>query len=145
MGLVFIPIRNSAYIVFISVSPTNESNVTKMITLNDLYNNGIGELPSPGRYTVSIKIYSMWQIILEKTIRVTGQGYNHPPMFFIRYFNLPFMDFNVSTDIVREEVVFTYQNGLIVDRLKKRKDKNEWVGKLYWRKQFLDYFILRRK
>ena len=116
-----------------------------MIALNNFYNNGICELPSPGRYTVSVKIHSMWQIILEKTISVTGQGYNHPPVFFVRHFNLPFMDFNVSTDIVREEVIFTYENGLIIDRLKKRKNKNEWIGKVFWNGEFLGFFILRRK
>lgn len=131
--------------MFISVSPANESNVTKMITLNDIYNNGICELPSPGRYTVSVKINRMWQIILEKTISITGQGHNHPPVFFIRHFNLPFMDFNVSADIVREEVVFTYENSWLADRLKKRKNKNEWIGKVLWNGEFLGFFILRRK
>ena len=116
-----------------------------MITLNDFYNNGIYELPSPGRYTVSVKIHGIFKVILEKTISITGQGYNHPPMFFVRHFNLPFMDFNVSTDIVREEVVFTYENGLIIDRLKKRKNKNEWIGKVFWDGEFLGFFILRRK
>ena len=116
-----------------------------MITLNDFYNNGICELPSPGRYTVSVKIHGMWQIILEKTISITGQGYNHPPVFFIRHFNLPFMDFNINTDTVREEVIFTYQNGLLIDRLKKRKNKNEWIGKVLWNGEFLGFFILRRK
>ena len=123
----------------------NESNVTEMITLNDFYNSGICELPSPGRYTVSVKIHGIFTVVLEKTISITGQGHNHPPVFFIRHFNLPFMDFNVSVDIIREEVIFTYQNGLLVDRLKKKKIKNEWIGKVLWNGEFLGFFILRRK
>lgn len=111
----------------------------------NLYNSGICELPSPGRYTVSVKIHGMWQIILEKTISITGQGYNHPPVFFIRHFNLPFMDFKISTDIVCEEVVFTYENGWLIDKIKKRKNKNEFIGKVFWDGEFLGFFILRRK
>ena len=145
MGFILVWFRDNACIMFISASSTNEDNVAKMITLNDFYNNGICELPLPGRYTVSIKIHGMWQVILEKTISITGQGHNHPPVFFIRHFNLPFMDFEISTDVVCEEVVFTYQNGLLIDRLKKRKNKKEWIGKALWNGEFLGFFILRRK
>ena len=116
-----------------------------MIDLDMAYNEGLVISPPPGRYTVSVKIHSMWQVILEKTISVTEQGHNHPPMFFMRYFNLPFMDFKISTDIVRKEIVFTYENGWLVDRLKKKKDKNKWIGKVFGDGKFLGYFILRPK
>ena len=114
-------------------------------SLCKIYDEGQCVIPKSGRYSVEMKINGIFKVILEKTISVTGQGHNHPPVFFMRHFNLPFMDFNVSTDIVHKEVVFTYENGLLVDRLKKRKNKNEFIGKVFWSGEFLGFFILRRK
>ncbi len=98
---------------------------------------------SPGRYSVLLEILGSWQIILEKTINATGEGQNHPPIFFARHFNLPFMDFDVSTDA--GEIVFTYRNGMLVDRLTKIENKEEWFGEIYIDGKLIRYFILRRK
>lgn len=115
------------------------------ITLDNLYKASSLEMPSPGRYTVSMKTAGFWRIILEKTINVVKNGQNHLPTFFLRQFNIPFMDFKVVVDTVCKEIVFIYNNGVITDRLRKRKSKNEWIGKIFYKGQFLDYFILRRK
>ena len=109
------------------------------------YSTGIAEMPAPGRYIISMKINGIWQIVLEKSISISGKGQNHLPIFFLRRFNIPFMDFEASLDKRHNEVIFNYGNGLFLDRLRKQKNKSEWIGKFYWRKNFLTFFILRRK
>ena len=115
------------------------------MVISDSYNIGFPEIPASGQYIIFMRMSGFWQIILEKSISVSGKGQNHLPIFFLRRFNIPFMDFEVSFDERHNEVIFNYGNGLLLDRLRKRKNKNEWIGKLYWRKQFLDFFIMRRK
>jgi len=98
---------------------------------------------SSGRYSVLLKILGSWQVVLEKTINTKGEGQNHPPCIFARYFSLPFMNFDVSADA--GEIVFTYRNGFLVDRLRKREGKEEWLGEIYVDGEFIRHFILRRK
>ena len=114
-----------------------------MIDLNSTYNKGLIISPPLGRYTVSMQIQGFWQVILEKTIDRNVKGQNHLPVFFLRNFNIPLMDFHVVT--TNKEVIFIYKNGLLVDKLRKRSGKNEWIGKIYWKGIFLDYFILKLK
>ena len=134
--------------VFVGVPATNKSYVTKMIDLNDIYNTGTAKIPPPGRYSVSLRI-GFWLIILEKSININNKGQNHFPVFFLRKFNVPLMSFKIYLDIKNKEVVFEYDNGKLIDRLKKRKDKNEFIGKICYRGKlkelYLGYFILRRK
>ena len=113
--------------------------------LDNFYKVGSLEMPSPGRYTVSMNVAGFWQVILEKTINIAKDSQNHLPTFFLRQFNIPLMDFKVVLDAACKEIVFIYNNGVIVDRLRRRKSKNEWIGKIFYKGQFLDYFILRRK
>lgn len=118
------------------------------MSLKKLYNEGSCLLPLPGRYEVLWKIRDVWHIILEKTINKISEGQNHLPVFFIRQFNVPFMDFDII--FTEKEVLFKYRNGLIIDKLKKRKDKEEWIGKLYFfdedkKEEFFGWFIFRKK
>lgn len=114
-----------------------------MIDLDMAYNKGLIISPSPGRYTVSIQIQGFWQVILEKIIGRNTKGQNHLPIFFMRRFNVPSMDFHVV--MTNKEIMFIYENGLLVDKLRKQSGKNGWIGKIYWKGIFLDYFILRPK
>ena len=113
------------------------------MNLDDIYNTSIAEIPSPGRYSVLMRLSGFYQVILEKTINKKGQ--NHLPIFFLRKFNIPFMSFEIHFDVKDNEVIFEYDNGKLIDKLRKRKDKNEFLGKIFYRGRFLDYFILRRK
>ena len=117
--------------------------LTGIKRLDNIYDMGIAEMPPPGRYNVLMKISGFWQIILEKTIDDTGRGQNHLPVFFMRHFNIPFMSFSIY--LKDNEIIFGYDNDRLVDKLRVRKSKNEWVGKIYWQGIFLDYFILRRR
>ena len=116
-----------------------------MNLLDNIYDLSIAELPSIGRYTVYMKIRGSWQIVLEKTINVLLEGQNHLPLILFRHFNMSFMNFSVEIDKVHKETIFKYNNGLIIDKLRKRKDKNEWIGKIFYRDKFIDYFILKEK
>ena len=97
--------------------------------------------PSNGRYLVNMKINGRWQTVLEKRID-NKVGTNHLPVFGLRYIDIPFMDFDISS--TESEVIFRYKNGVIVDRLC-RVCKDKWFGKLFYEDNFIDYFYLIRK
>ena len=95
-----------------------------------------------GRYEVFWKINHKWEKILEKTIDANGSGYNHMPLFLFRRVNLPFGDFIVSVE--NDNIIFTYQDLPIVDKLTQMSDKS-WIGELFYNGKFVDYFMFRKK
>ena len=97
--------------------------------------------PPNGRYLVNMNINGRWQTVLEKRIN-NKVGTNHLPVFGLRYVDIPFMDFDISS--TKSEVIFKYKNGVIVDRLYKI-GKDKWLGKLFYKDKFIDYFYLIRK
>ena len=111
-----------------------------MITLNDFYNNGVCELPSPGRYTVSVKIHGIFKIVLEKQIK-NGRGANYLPVFGLRWFSIPNMGFKI--ELQSSEVRFVYDNNVLVDTLRK-VDYGKFLGKIYYKEKFIDYFFLAK-
>ena len=52
------------------------------------------------------------------------------------------MDFDISS--TESEVIFRYKNGVIIDRLD-GVCKDKWLGKLFYKDKFIDYFYLIRK
>ena len=107
-------------------------------SLQDIYNEGICSVPPPGRYSVEMKFYGTCHRILEKTIK-RGKGTNHAPVFILRRFKISLMDFNIH--VVENEVIFKYTKLPLVDRLKKI-EKDRWLGMIYWKDAFFDFFDL---
>lgn len=107
-------------------------------SLSEIYDSGACIVPESGRYSVEIQIGGKWQIILEKKIK-DDCGTNHFPVFLLRYRSISCMTFKIS--VFEDEVLFTYDNGIIVDQLKS-VDDDRWLGKVYCRDQFLGYFFL---
>ncbi|MCK4498967.1 hypothetical protein KAU11_00545 [Candidatus Babeliales bacterium] len=111
-----------------------------MQTLNKLYDSGNCIVPESGRYSVEIQIGGKWQIILEKKIK-DGRGTNHFPVFLLRHRSISCMTFRIS--MFEDEVLFVYDNKVIIDRLKKIS-ADRWLGKVYCRNQLLGYFYLTK-
>lgn len=109
--------------------------------LTNLYDYGQPTLPSTGRYKVEMKVGGQWQTVLEK--RIHGKkGTNHIPVFGLRYVDIPLMDFDIL--LADTEVLFEYRNGLIVDKLRKVAD-GVWLGQLFYKGKFVDWFWLVKK
>lgn len=110
------------------------------MSLTKQYDNGKVEIPPDGRYLVYMKIDGQWQVVLEK--KIGGRvGTNHLPIFGLRHVDIPFMDFDILLTGI--EIIFKYRNGLITDRLRRIGDK--WLGKLFYRNNFTDWFWLKEK
>ena len=108
-----------------------------MKSLTEIYNAGICTIPKAGRYAVQIRIGGIWRKILEKKIQ-DCRGTNHLPVFFWRQFSISIMTFKIDT--AQEEVLFIYDNGLIIDKL--RYVGGKWLGKLFYRNKQIDWFFL---
>ena len=111
-----------------------------MTTLDEIYNKGTCYIPLPGRYAVQMQISGKFETILEKKT-VGLKGNNYLPMFGLRHFRIPFMDFTIKKD--RSEVVFTYSNTILIDRLR-HIDYGRWLGKLFYKGKFLDWFYFTK-
>ena len=111
------------------------------MTLIDQYNQGQFAIPPDGRYSVQICIAGQFKTILEKKI-YKRKGTNYLPVFGLRYISIPHMEFNVLVD--GADIIFKYQNGILIDRLRKIGHET-WLGKLIYNGKFIDYFWLRRK
>ena len=109
-----------------------------MKTLDEIYNKGTCLIPAFGRYAVRMQVVGRWETVLEKKI-VGLKGNNHLPVFGLRHFKIPFMDFTVKKD--QDEVIFTYSNKILIDRLR-HIDYRRWLGKLYCHDKFIDWFFL---
>ena len=106
--------------------------------LDEIYNKGSCLIPKVGRYDVQMQISGKLETILEKKI-VGHKGNNYLPMFGLRHFRIPFMDFTIKKD--HSEVIFTYSNTILIDRLR-HIDYGRWLGKLYCHDKFIDWFFL---
>lgn len=110
------------------------------MNLTEQYDKGTCVLTKDGRYSVQMKIGGIFQVVLEKKIK-NGRGTNHIPVSCLRWFSIPNMGFKIS--VVGDEIVFAYDNSLIIDRLR-YVDFNCYLGKLFYKKKFLDYFYLTK-
>ena len=116
----------------------SERKDVEMTTLDEIYSEGSCLIPVSGRYAVKMQISGKLETILEKKI-VGLKGNNYLPVFGLRHFKIPFMAFTIKKD--QNEVIFTYSNTILIDRLR-HIDYGRWLGKIYWKGKFLDYFFL---
>lgn len=107
-------------------------------SLDDIFDKGTCLIPVSGRYAVKMQISGKLETVLEKKI-VGLKGNNYLPVFGLRHFKIPFMDFKLNSS--RGEVIFTYSNTILIDRLR-HIDYGRWLGKIYWKGKFSDYFFL---
>lgn len=95
-----------------------------------------------GKYVVGIMLkhngHKKLVTILIKYIK-NNRGENHTPGLLSRFFKLPYMSFGIM--IENGEIVFTYDNGIMVDRL--RKVNRIWFGRIYLRGVYAGSFILK--
>lgn len=98
---------------------------------DEIYNKGVFKFPLPGRYEVEMLVQGTLQVVLEKEIK-NDSGSNHLPVFFLRKFSIPFMTFIMKK--VGNEVLFIYDNGVIIDKLRYISDSDRWLGKLCYKK-----------
>ena len=109
-----------------------------MINQKAIYNNGKPIIPQDGRYKVEMYIKGERVTVLEKKIK-QGVGTNHLPCFFLRRFAIPNMSFVIN--LVGDEVLFTYDNGIITDTLK-YISSGCWIGKIYYKGEMIEWFRL---
>ena len=116
-----------------------------MMDLNGQYVNGsMSPMPQPGRYDVEMLIKGAWTVVLRKQIFDWKRGSNYLPVSILKYFKIPCMDFSISPNLSRSEIIFTYQNGLLIDTLR-HLFYNTWIGKMYYKGVFIDFFKLKKR
>jgi hypothetical protein len=102
------------------------------------------KIPTPGRYQVWMFIQGQWKVVLEKKIRA-DKGKNYCPGSFLHWLEIPNMRFDISVDKKINEVIFTYHNGLLIDKLIPVEGGNSWYGRIYYRcskKPFDKFYLL---
>lgn len=92
-----------------------------------------------GKYAVKIMVHGKLTTVLIKYIK-GNRGENHVPGPLSRFFKLSGMGFDIKTNC--KETTFTYDNGLMVDKLK--WVGNKWLGQIYLRNVYAGLFILKR-
>lgn len=92
-----------------------------------------------GKYKVRIMVHGKLTTVLIKYIK-GNRGENHVPGLLSRFFKLPGMGFDIKTNC--KETTFTYDNGLMVDKLQWTGHK--WLGRIYLRDVYTGLFILKR-
>lgn len=107
------------------------------MSLAKMYEKGEFVFPEDGRYLVQIKIHGSWLVVLEKRIK-ENRGTNRLPVFLLRRYSIRFMEFVVES--LNDEVLFVYDNGLIVDKLKYVDGK--WLGKMLCNGKTMFWFFL---
>lgn len=112
---------------------------SRYLILLNAFEKGLLIAPPSGRYAVFMWFSSAWRNLLEKTIK-DGCGQNHIPIFVIRYKDLPYMSFDISSDKKAKKTIFSYHNGIIIDELRYIEKIGIWLGKLFWDSTFVDYF-----
>lgn len=111
-----------------------------MMNLDKTYDNGLPVVPPSGRYIVAMTFYGRSYRILEKKIK-QGVGSNYLPIFILRHRKLDFMNFDIH--VINHEIVFKYRKIPLEDHLKKI-DYNQWLGKIFYKGHFFDYFFLTK-
>jgi hypothetical protein len=95
-----------------------------------------------GKYAVGIKLkhngHRKLVTILIKYIK-NNRGENHIPGLLSRFFKVPYMSFGITVE--NGEIVFTYDNGIMVDKL--RKVNKIWLGQIYLKGVHAGTFILK--
>jgi hypothetical protein len=102
------------------------------------------KIPTSGRFNVWMFIQGQWRVVLEKQIRA-NKGKNYCPGSLLHWLEVPNMRFDISVDEKTNEVIFTYHNGILIDKLVSMG--SGWYGKIYYRrsKKPIDKFFLLPK
>ena len=111
-----------------------------MEKLNDLYAKGDCTFPNPGRYKVRMCIGGRWETVLEKRIK-NNKGTNHLPIFGLRWFPISFMNFRIIKSLESNELLFVYENKVLIDNLRHISYGN-WLGQIFYKDKFIDWFFL---